>query len=142
MLAVLVVQATLLLVGTLGLTISFVWLSNLDAHSGYWAAVLGPLLLNGVAAGLTFMPAASLVVGGVEPEHAGSASGLLQTTQQLGGAIGLAVIVSVYSIGAVPGQFDPGARTAFLTTAAFTALAFTITALVVRTRDKTPTAIA
>jgi MFS family permease len=135
-------QAPLLLVGTLGLTISFVWLSNLDAHSSYWTGVLGPLLLNGVAAGLTFMPAASLVVGGVDPEHAGSASGLLQTTQQLGGAIGLAVIVSVYSIGGVPGQFVPGARTAFLTTAAFTALAFTITALLLRTRGKTLTAIA
>ena len=53
------------------------------------------------------MPAASLVMGGVDPQHAGSASGLLQTVQQLGGAIGLAVVVSVYAAGAVPGQFVP-----------------------------------
>ncbi|WP_433347527.1 hypothetical protein ACQP25_30480 [Microtetraspora malaysiensis] len=66
------------------------------------------------------MPGASLVVGDVEPEHAGSASGLLQTIQQLGGAIGLAVIVSVYAAGAVPGAFVPGVRGAFLTSAGFT----------------------
>ena len=78
------------------------------------------------------MPAASLVVGGVKPEHAGSASGLLQTTQQLGGAIGLAVVVSVYAAGAVPGAFVPGAHAAFLTTAAFALLAFIVTVLAVR----------
>jgi MFS family permease len=129
-------QAPLLMVGTLGLTASFAWFSNVDTSSSYPAAVLGPLLLNGISAGLTFMPAASLVVGGVEPEHAGSASGLLQTTQQLGGAIGLAVIVSVYAAGAVPGAFVPGARAAFLTTAAFTLLAFVVATLVLRPRRR------
>ena len=71
------------------------------------------------------MPATSAVLAGVAPEHAGSASGLLQTFQQLGGAIGLAVIVSVYAAGAVPGQFLPGADHAFLTSSLFalTALA-------------------
>ena len=66
------------------------------------------MLLNGLAAGLVFMPVTSTVLGGVEPEHAGSASGLLQTAQQLGGAVGLAVIVRVYAAGAVPGEFMPG----------------------------------
>ncbi|MCW2765546.1 MAG: transporter, partial [Nocardioides sp.] len=46
------------------------------------------------------------------------------TTQQLGGAIGLAVIVSVYAAGAVPGAFVPGARAAFLTSATMAVLAF------------------
>jgi cbb3-type cytochrome oxidase subunit 3 len=85
------------------------------------------------------MPATSLVVGGVEPEHAGSASGLLQTTQQLGGAIGLAVTVSVYAAGAVPGAFVPGAREAFLTTAAFTLLAFGVAIFVLRPRRRAVT---
>ncbi|WP_127359105.1 MFS transporter [Actinacidiphila soli] len=125
-------QAPLLMLGTLGLTGSFAWLSNIDTSSSYFPAVFGPLLLNGIAAGLTFMPAASLVVGGVKPEHAGSASGLLQTTQQLGGAIGLAVVVSVYAAGAEPGAFVPGAHAAFLTTAAFTLTAFIVTVLALR----------
>jgi EmrB/QacA subfamily drug resistance transporter len=123
----------LLMVGTLGLTVCFVWLSSLGESSSYLGAVLGPMVLNGVSAGLTFMPAASLVVGGVAPEHAGSASGLLQTTQQLGGAIGLAIVVSVYAVGNVPGEFLPGAGSAFLTTAAFTLLGFGLSALMART---------
>ncbi|MFF8973834.1 MFS transporter [Streptomyces sp. NPDC014995] len=121
-------QGPLLITGTLGLTASYLWLGNLGTSSGYAAAVFGPLLLNGVVAGLTFTPAASLVVGDVGPEHAGAASGLLQTTQQLGGAIGLAVIVSVYAAGAVPGAFVPGVRAAFTTAAALTVVACLVTA--------------
>ncbi len=126
-------QAPLLVTGTLGLTVSYVWLAGVGTADSYAGAVLGPLLVNGVFAGLTFMPAASLVVGDVEPEHAGSASGLLQTTQQLGGAIGLAVIVSVYAAGAVPGAFVPGVRAAFLTAGALTVMAGLTTVLVLRT---------
>ncbi|MCW2765072.1 MAG: major facilitator superfamily 1, partial [Nocardioides sp.] len=110
-------HAPLLLVGTIGLATSFAWLSQVSTTSGYLTAILGPMVLNGASAGLVFMPVTSLVLSGVEPEHAGAASGLLQTTQQLGGAIGLAVIVSVYAAGAVPGAFVPGARAAFLTSA-------------------------
>ncbi|TQJ92985.1 hypothetical protein FBY22_3937 [Streptomyces sp. SLBN-31] len=91
------------------------------------------MLVNGVFAGLTFMPTASLVVGDVVPEHAGSASGLLQTTHQLGGAIGLAAIVSVSAAGAVPGAFVPGVRAAFLTASALTVVACVTTALILRT---------
>ncbi|MEU7593276.1 MFS transporter [Streptomyces sp. NPDC039022] len=121
-------RTPLLLAGTLGLTAGYLWLGNVAASSGYATAVLGPLLLNGVFAGLTFTPAASLVLGDVGPDHAGAASGLLQTTQQLGGAIGLAVIVSVHSLGAVPGAFVPGLRAAFTTAAALTVVAWVIVA--------------
>ncbi|AGP59374.1 hypothetical protein [Streptomyces rapamycinicus] len=71
-------QAPLFITGTLGLTTSYVWVSDVDTTSSYVTADLGPPPINGVSAGLTFMPAASLVMGGVVPEHAGSASGLLQ----------------------------------------------------------------
>jgi EmrB/QacA subfamily drug resistance transporter len=122
----------LLMVGTLGLAGANLWLSNVGADSNLVLAVLGPMLLNGLSAGLVFMPASALILGGVEPEHAGSASGLLQTTQQLGGAVGLAVIVSVYAAGAVPGDFLPGAQAAFLTAASFAAVAFVVIATVIR----------
>jgi sugar phosphate permease len=79
------------------------------------------------------------VLTGVAPEHAGSASGLLQTFQQLGGAIGLAVIVSVYAAGAEPGQFLPGADHAFLTSAIFALTALLVAVLAVtRVRRRTP----
>ena len=76
------------------------------------------------------MPITATVLTGVEPEHAGGASGMLQTTQQLGSAVGVAVIVSVYAAGAVPGEFLPGARAAFLTSALFSAVAASIAATV------------
>ncbi|MCX5265840.1 hypothetical protein [Streptomyces sp. NBC_00199] len=41
-------------------------------------------------------------------------------------------VTAVYAAGAVPGQFVPGARAAFLTTAAFTLLASTLAALILR----------
>ncbi len=113
----------LVLVGTAGLSASFVWLSTLSPSDGYVSGVLGAMVLNGISAGFVFMPLTTSVLAGVEPEHAGSASGLLQTFQQLGGAVGLAVIVSVYAAGAVPGEFLPGARAAFLTSATMAALA-------------------
>ena len=113
----------MIVTGAVGLSASFVWLSTLTASDSYLSGVFGPMLVNGISAGLLFMPVTSIVLGGVEPEHAGAASGLLQTFQQLGGAVGLAVIVSVYAAGSVPGQFLPGARAAFLTSATMAALA-------------------
>jgi predicted MFS family arabinose efflux permease len=115
-------------IGTIGLAISFAWLSQVSAGDSYLNGAFGPMLLNGLSAGFVFMPATSSVLSGVAPEHAGSASGLLQTFQQLGGAIGLAVIVSVYAAGAQPGQFLPGADHAFQTSALFalTALAVAV----------------
>lgn len=124
----------LLVVGTLALAASFVWISGAGSHDTYATAVLGPMLLNGVAAGLVFMPSTALVLGGVEPEHAGAASGLMQTMQQLGGAVGLAVVVSVYAVGASPGAFVPGAREAFLVSALLALLATVATLTLVRTR--------
>lgn len=121
-LVALVGQPPLMLTGAAGMLVSFVWLSDLTTASGYLDA-FGPFLLNGLSAGLVFMPITSLVLSDVEHEHAGSVSGLLQTMQQLGGAIGLAVIASVYAANAVPGEFVPGVREAFLTSAALAALA-------------------
>lgn len=124
----------LMVAGTAGLTVSFALLSSVGTGDTYTGAVLVPMLLNGVSAGLVFMPVTVLVLGGVEPEHAGAASGLLQTTQQLGGAVGVAAIVSVYAAGAVPGRFVPGLQAAFLTSASFAALALLVSLVVVRTR--------
>jgi predicted MFS family arabinose efflux permease len=124
--------------GTLGLATSFVWLSQVSAGDTYLSGALGPMLLNGVSAGLVFMPATASVLAGVAPEHAGAASGLLQTFQQLGGAVGLAVIVSVYAAGAVPGRFLPGADHAFLTSAGFALAALAAAVLATARSGRAP----
>jgi EmrB/QacA subfamily drug resistance transporter len=125
---------TMVMIGTAALVVGFVWLSQIHTSSSYLGAVLGPVFIAGLSTGFIFMPITATVLGGVEPEHAGSASGLLQTTQQLGGAVGVAAIVSVYASGAVPGQFVPGLETAFLTSAAFALVAFTVAAVGLRAR--------
>lgn len=124
----------LLLAGTLGLTASFVWLSGMSTTTTYAAHLLGALVLNGVSAALVFMPVTVVVLGGVDRSQAGTVSGLLQTAQQLGGAVGLAAIVSVYASQAVPGQFVPGVEPAFLMSATFTLVALLVAAFVLRPR--------
>lgn len=126
----------MLIAGATGLAASFAWMSTLSAGDDYVSGLFGPMLLNGLSAGLAFMPITSVVLSDVEPEHAGSASGLLQTFQQLGGAIGLAVIVSVYAAGSVPGEFLPGARAAFLTSAAFAVIGLLVALTLHATRRR------
>ncbi len=65
----------MLLVGTLGLTASFVWLSTMSTTSTYAAHLLGALVLNGVSAALVFMPVTVVVLGGVDRAQAGTVSG-------------------------------------------------------------------
>jgi MFS family permease len=86
------------------------------------------------------MPITSLVLLDVEPEHAGAASGLLQTMQQLGGSIGLAVIASVFAAHAVPGDFLHGARYAFGAAAALAAIAL-LSALTLLVRRRSTVAV-
>ncbi|GAB3198922.1 MFS transporter [Nocardioides hungaricus] len=129
----------MMLVGSATLAVAYAWLSTIGTGDTYLAAVLGPMTLAGIASALIFMPVTVTVLSGVEPEHAGSASGLLQTTQQLGGAVGVAVIVSVYAAGAEPGQLVPGMSAAFLTSATFAALALLVTGLVIRSPRPAPT---
>jgi EmrB/QacA subfamily drug resistance transporter len=131
----------MMVVGSIGLSASFAWLSTVSASDTYLSGVFGPMLLNGLAAGLVFMPVTTTILAGVAPEHAGSASGLLQTFQQLGGAIGLAVIVSVYAAGAEPGRFLPGAQAAFLTSSAFALLALIAAVALVRKRREPAVAL-
>src|SRR6478672_149632 len=124
---------TMIMSGTAAMVVGYAWLSAAGTDGTYWGSVFGPMLIAGLATGFVFMPITATVLGGVEPEHAGSASGLLQTTQQLGSAVGVAAIVSVYAAGAVPGEFVPGVRAAFLTSAAFAGLAFLVATAVLRT---------
>jgi EmrB/QacA subfamily drug resistance transporter len=131
-------RTPMFVIGTIGLAFSFAWLSQASAGDTYLSGALGPMLLNGVSAGFVFLPATSSVLTGVASQHAGSASGLLQTFQQLGGAIGLAVIVSVYAAGAEPGRFLPGADHAFQTSALFALTALAVAVLATARRHRRP----
>lgn len=107
-----------------------VWLATLTASDGYAAGVLGPLILVGLGIGFTMMPLNTFILSGVEPKDAGSASGLLQTMQQIGGSLGLSILVTVFgTVSRHHARKDPfihGATAAFTTAAIFTALAVSL----------------
>jgi hypothetical protein len=102
----------------------------LNAHTPF-LMIVGALAITGVSAGLTFMPLTTLALRNVEPEHAGAASGLFQTMQQLGGAVGLAVVASTYAGFAVAGDFLVGARAGFWAATALAGLAVVAAGLLV-----------
>jgi EmrB/QacA subfamily drug resistance transporter len=123
------------MVGGLLTTGGTVWLAQLAAGDGYASALLGPLMLVGVGIGLTMMPLNTLILSGVRPQDAGSAAGLLQTMQQIGGSLGLSILVSVFGTATrhtgAGSDFVHGASAAFAAAAVFTALAWLL-ALAVR----------
>jgi EmrB/QacA subfamily drug resistance transporter len=75
--------------------IGLVWLAQTTAGAPYLSHVLGPLLLVGLGLGLAFVPMAVVATAGMPPHQAGLASGLINTTRQIGGAVGLAAMATV-----------------------------------------------
>lgn len=113
----------LLVTGGVLVAISLVGFALLEGDSSYFPGVIIPLLIHAAGIALVFAPGTVAIMEGVPDEHAGTASGLLQMDQQVGGALGIAMIAAVYAGGAVEGQFTAGIGTAFLVAAAVSLLA-------------------
>jgi EmrB/QacA subfamily drug resistance transporter len=73
-------------------TAGLFWLSRLGEHGGYVGTVLGPTVVTGCGLGLLFVPLTLTALSRVGESDSGAASSLLSTGQQVGGAIGLAVL--------------------------------------------------
>ncbi len=71
------------------------WFGQISPDGGFVTDVLGPSLLAAVGLGFAFVPQTIAAVSGVEEREAGLASGLINTSQQVGGALGLAVLSTV-----------------------------------------------
>jgi EmrB/QacA subfamily drug resistance transporter len=80
--------------GTLA-TLGMTWIAQLPGHPDYSAQLLGPMVVIGAGVGLMLLPLAASATAGIEPRYAGLASGLFNMARQLGGAIGLAALVTV-----------------------------------------------
>ncbi|MGW1072994.1 MFS transporter [Streptomyces sp. NPDC002537] len=87
----------LLVTGMALSTVGFVWLSRIGADGSYAADVLAPFVLATFGAGLAMMPATVAATSGTARAEAGLASGLVNTSRQVGGALGLALLATVAS---------------------------------------------
>jgi EmrB/QacA subfamily drug resistance transporter len=87
----------LMVTGLLPVVAGMTWLSRITPGTGYLAGVLGPMLLIGAGMGLVFVPLTVASLAGVRPEDSGAASSMVNVTQQVGGSLGLAILVTAFS---------------------------------------------
>ncbi|MEO3778248.1 MFS transporter [Micromonospora sp. B11E3] len=110
--------------------VAMIWLAQFSTDGSYATSLLGPLLLGGVGAGLVFASGTAAIMSNVAPEVTGAASSVLQAVQQVGPALGLAVLVTAAGAPADPVE---GMRRAFWVAALIAVLA-AVLALVGRQR--------
>jgi len=135
-----------LVTGMLFVSAGLLWFSQVSAPGGgYVSDVLFPSMLAAIGLGLSFVPVTIAAVTGTEPAEAGLASGLINTSQQIGGALGLAVTATVATAGTTR-AFEGGERVrtvaltegfqdAFLTCAGIALVGAILAALLISSRD-------
>lgn len=84
-----------LISGLLLTAVGLLWFSQISPGGTYLGDILFPSLISAFGLGFAFVPMTVAAVAGVEPHEAGLASGLINTSQQVGGALGLAVLAAI-----------------------------------------------
>jgi EmrB/QacA subfamily drug resistance transporter len=137
---------TPLIAGLLLIAGGLLWFAQVPAPGGsYLADVLGPSLLAAVGLGFAFVPVTIAAVTGTRPHEAGLASGLINTSQQVGGALGLAILATVAN-SRTQDVFHSGVHTAsvaltkgydraFLVGAGFAIVGALLAAVLISSRD-------
>ena len=134
--------------GMVSIAIGLLWFSQVSVGGGFLTDVLGPSLFAAVGLGFGFVTSTIAAVSGVQEKESGLASGLINTSQQIGGAIGLAVLATIAnsrtadvmaSNGGDPAQLTnaltEGFQRAFLGGAGFAILGLILTLVLIRSRD-------
>jgi MFS family permease len=85
----------LIVVGAAAAAGGMFWFSRLTEHAGYAGQLLGPMLVTSAGIGLLFVPLSLVALHNVAEQDSGVAASLLNTGQQVGGAIGLAALGTV-----------------------------------------------
>ena len=134
-----------LIAGLLLIAGGLVWFSRVPAPGGSFIAdVLGPSLLAAFGLGFSFVSVTIGAVTGTKPHEAGLASGLINTSQQVGGALGLAILATVansrtqslLSGGVHPSvALTKGFDRAFLVGAGFAIVGAILTTVLISSRD-------
>jgi MFS family permease len=126
-------------------SVGLLWFSQVSVGGGFLTDILGPSLLAAIGLGFGFVTSTIAAVSGVQEHEQGLASGLINTSQQIGGALGLAVLSTIATSRTdhviASGTSNPtsalaeGFQSAFLGGAVIAALGFAATLIVIRTRD-------
>lgn len=134
-----------LVAGMLFVTGGLVWFAQVSPHGSFASDILGPSLLAAIGLGLAFVSVTIAAVAGTRPDQAGLASGLVNTSQQVGGALGLAILVAIANAttsGLVSDglrdravALTEGFRDAFLVGAGFAFAGAIMAALLISSRD-------
>jgi EmrB/QacA subfamily drug resistance transporter len=77
------------------LTLGLVYFTQVSVDGSYWADLFPGFLILGIGIPFAFVPITIAALAGTKPEEAGLASGLINTTQQVGGALGIAVLSTI-----------------------------------------------
>jgi EmrB/QacA subfamily drug resistance transporter len=118
----------ILVTGLIVTAVGLLWFTQVSPDGSYLSDLLGPMLLAAVGLGLAFVSMTVAAVSGVEAHEAGLASGLINTSQQIGGALGLAILATVANTTtddalasghAVPSALTEGFQAAFAVGAGF-----------------------
>ena len=137
---------TTLIIGLLFTASGLLWFSQVSAPGGsYVGDVLFPSMLAAIGLGLSFVSVTIAAVTGTKPAEAGLASGLINTSQQVGGALGLAITATVANA-ATTNAFEGGERVrtvaltegfqnAFLTCAGLALAGAILAGLLISSRD-------
>ena len=130
--------------GLLLVAIGLAWFSRIAVHGSFLADILGPSLLAALGLGFGFVTSTIAAVSGIREHEQGLASGLINTSQQIGGAIGLAILSTIATTrthdlvaggASLPRALTDGFQTAFLGGSVIAALGFVATLVLIRTRD-------
>jgi EmrB/QacA subfamily drug resistance transporter len=134
----------ILIVGLVLTAIGLVWFSQVDVGGSYLGDILFPSVIAAVGLGFAFVPMTIAAVAGVEPHEAGLASGLINTSQQVGGALGLAILASIANsrtdslmteaggaVSALPNALTEGFQIAFIVGAGFAVLGAVLAATLI-----------
>jgi EmrB/QacA subfamily drug resistance transporter len=135
----------LMVAGLLPVVTGMAWLAQISPATTYTSGILGPMLLIGAGMGVAFVPLTMASLHGVAPQDSGAAASMVNVMQQIGGALGLAILVTVsgsashgaagHTATALPSAHQivvHGMASSFTVAAVFDAVALLLVVLVLR----------
>jgi EmrB/QacA subfamily drug resistance transporter len=139
---------SLMIAGLLPVVAGMTWLGQLGTGTSYFPGVVIPMVLLGLGMGVVFVPLTMASLSGVPPKDSGSAASMVNVMQQVGGALGLAILVTIYGTASRAAAAHPvlgataaataqrvkvhGMAAAFTAAAIFDAVALVVIAVLIR----------